>query len=96
MAKFCKTPNCEASTMALQGFENSLCDDCWEKANITLNIVTCGMCSGIFAHTVAINELTCPYCSFNDDISSFPDYFYMPQHNNSLFTINGETKEVNI
>ena len=53
-----------------------------------LNIVTCGACGEIFGHTLeSHNELTCPYCKMSDDISSFPDLYYQPEHTDSLINI---------
>ena len=40
------------------------------------NVVTCGDCGHVLLHDTGQEELTCPYCGFEDDISSFPDLFY--------------------
>ena len=53
-----------------------------------LNVVTCGWCGRVFAHELAIeNELTCPYCKLTEDISSFPDLYYPPEHTDSIINI---------
>ena len=39
------------------------------------NAVSCGQCGDIFLHKTKVDELTCPHCAFEDDISSFPDIF---------------------
>ena len=67
--------------MQRDGFEEDLCDSCWEdehnqKFSLTLNVVTCGKCGDAFAHKLDIEGLTCPYCGFKDDVSSFPDMWY--------------------
>jgi len=48
------------------------CDDTGEKES---NLVTCGKCGKSFLHKIGLQELTCPFCSFNEDICHFPDYF---------------------
>jgi uncharacterized CHY-type Zn-finger protein len=52
-----------------------------------LNIVTCGNCGKVFGHEMNVEKLTCPYCSMRDDISSFPDLYYPPEHNDSIISI---------
>lgn len=54
---------------------------------LILNVVTCGMCGDIFAHTLNVEELTCPYCKTSDDVSSFPDLFYPPEYNDSYIEV---------
>ena len=40
-----------------------------------LNVVSCGHCGKVFGHEMGVDELHCPYCDMQDDISSFPDFF---------------------
>ena len=47
-----------------------------DQTTITLNVVTCGNCGEPFGHKLGCKELSCPYCRFEDDISSFPDLWY--------------------
>lgn len=56
-----------------------------ETYTLTLNVVTCGNCGEPFGHKLGCNELTCPYCKFEDDISSFPDMWH--EGTDSLVTI---------
>lgn len=48
-----------------------------------LNIVTCGSCGRVFAHELNVEELSCPYCAYRDDISIFPD-LYMEEEKNTI------------
>lgn len=52
---------------------------------LTLNVVTCGMCGGPFGHKLGVETLTCPYCGYWDDVSSFPDMW--SEGTDSLITI---------
>lgn len=54
---------------------------------LALNVVTCGRCGRAFGHELNVEELTCPYCRLNDDISSFPDFLYPPEHKDSIVRI---------
>lgn len=51
-----------------------------------INVVTCGHCGEIFAHSAehSEDELTCPVCGLEDDISSFPDLWVHPERDDSL------------
>ena len=57
-----------------------------------LNVVTCGHCGDIFAHTLNLgsDELTCPYCKRVGDPSDFPDLFYPPEYHDSIITVDKE------
>ena len=46
-----------------------------EIKTININMVDCGDCGMPFLHPTGVSDLTCPYCLFEDDISSFPDTF---------------------
>ncbi len=38
------------------------------------NVTTCGNCGFIkLQNDLAIEELTCEYCDYTDDVSNFPD-----------------------
>ncbi len=56
------------------------------KTTLVLNVVTCGDCGEPFAHKLGVTELHCPYCKFQDDISSFPDMWY--EDEDSIVIIN--------
>ena len=44
--------------------------------NKGLNVVNCGNCGDVFFHYCNIETITCPYCGFEDEPCSFPDFFY--------------------
>lgn len=52
-----------------------------------INLVTCGDCGETFAHTLGVNELTCPHCGFVEDICHFPDLYYPPDRADSIIKL---------
>ena len=55
-----------------------------------LNIVNCGNCGNIFAHTLNVEQLNCPYCDFKSDTCDFQDLYYPPDYNDSIINIEKE------
>lgn len=47
-----------------------------------VNVVTCGNCGDVFYHETHEQEVTCPWCDSEMDVSDCPDLMYKSMENN--------------